>query len=62
MWKLRNTVLNNEEFRKKFKTYKINILREMKKKYIIKLRGCKKPILRWMFIVINAYVKKKISI
>ena len=30
MWRLRNIVLNNEEFRKKFKIYKINILREMK--------------------------------
>ena len=30
MWRLRNIVLNNEEFRKKFKIYKINLLREMK--------------------------------
>lgn len=42
MWKLRNTVLNNEEFRKKFKTYKINILREMKVEIYHKTQGMQK--------------------
>ena len=42
MWKLRNTVLNNKEFRKKFKIYKINILREMKVEIHYKTQGMQK--------------------